>query len=97
MHACLRGYADHPQDERLHHTITRTDERFDLWRFIIIISGCPQLPEIQNTRTLSYLALLVAKPLLQTYLHIVYSTVRTYSLPYFYVYLRTFVLPSVYK
>ena len=22
--------------ERLHHTITRTDERFDLWRFIII-------------------------------------------------------------
>ena len=31
-----RGYADHPEDERLHHTITRTDERFDLWRFIII-------------------------------------------------------------
>ena len=27
-------HADHPQDERLHHTITRTDERFDLWRFI---------------------------------------------------------------
>ena len=37
IHACLRGYADHPEDERLHHTITRTDERFDLWRFIIIL------------------------------------------------------------
>jgi len=36
IHACLRGYADHPQDERLHHTIDRTDERFDLWRFIVI-------------------------------------------------------------
>ena len=37
LHACLSvGYADHPQDERLHHTITRTDERFDLWRIIII-------------------------------------------------------------
>ena len=31
------GYADHPQDERSHHTFTRTDERFDLWRIIIII------------------------------------------------------------
>ena len=31
-----RGYADHPEDEQLHHTITRTHERFDLWRFIII-------------------------------------------------------------
>ena len=29
--------ADHPEDERLHHTITRTDERFDLWRIIIIL------------------------------------------------------------
>ena len=38
IHACLRGYADHPEDERLHHTIDRTDERFDLWRFIIYIS-----------------------------------------------------------
>ena len=32
-----RGYADPPEDERLHHTITRTHERFDLWRFIYII------------------------------------------------------------
>ena len=27
--------ADHPQDERSHLTITRTDERFDLWSIII--------------------------------------------------------------
>ena len=33
--------ADHPQDERLHHTITRTDERFDLWRIIIILHILP--------------------------------------------------------
>ena len=32
------GYADHPQDERLHHTVTHTDERFDLWRIINIMS-----------------------------------------------------------
>ena len=31
--------ADHPQDERLHLTITRTDERFDLWRIIIIMTN----------------------------------------------------------
>ena len=31
------GYADHPQDERSHHTFTRTYERFDLWRIIITI------------------------------------------------------------
>ena len=28
--------ADHPQDERSHLAITRTDERFDLWRIFII-------------------------------------------------------------
>ena len=33
--------ADHPEDERLHHTITRTDERFDLWRIIIILHILP--------------------------------------------------------
>ena len=32
------GYADHPQDERSHHTVTRTHERFDLWRIIIYIT-----------------------------------------------------------
>ena len=32
------GYAAHPQDERSHHTVTRTHERFDLWRIIIIIT-----------------------------------------------------------
>ena len=29
--------ADHPQDQRLHLTTTRTDERFDLWRIIITV------------------------------------------------------------
>ena len=31
----LRGYADHPEDEFSHHTITNTDDWFDLWRIFI--------------------------------------------------------------
>ena len=33
--ACMpHGYADHPEDEFSHHTITHTNDWFDLWRII---------------------------------------------------------------
>ena len=48
------GYADHPEDERII-LFPHTHEPLVLWRFIIIIvlllsPGCPQLPEIKNTK-----------------------------------------------
>ena len=50
------GCADHPQDERLHHTITRTDERFDLWRIIIIFGiAMPMLHDLNSQKCNNHL------------------------------------------
>ena len=38
------GYADHPQDERSHHTFTRTYERFDLYLENYYYYYFPRLP-----------------------------------------------------
>ena len=50
--------ADHPEDERLHHTITRNDERFDLWRLIIILHILPSILPSKVILLLSYYILL---------------------------------------